>query len=64
MSAQKAIQGSEMETREERKSSVFPRQGVIDLSSRQLNHFSPKGNRKDELVDRPGPGMAWRVFFD
>ena len=30
----------------ERKRKVFPRQGVIDLPSRQINDFSQKGNRK------------------
>ena len=27
---------------------------VMDLPSRQINDFSPKGNRKKELVDTPG----------
>ena len=37
--------GTEPET-EEQKGIVFPRQGVIDLPSRQINDFSKKGNRK------------------
>ena len=60
MSAQKALQGSETETREllggTEEFSVSPTRG-------KGNDSSPEGNRK-ELVDRPGPGMAWRVFFD
>ena len=42
MSAQKALQGSETETRscwEEQKRKLFLRQGVIDLPSRQINDF-------------------------
>ena len=31
---------------EERKRIVYPRWGVIDLPSRQINEFSQKGNRK------------------
>ena len=48
---------------EERKRLVFPRQGVIDLPSRQINDFSQKGNRKKiELVARPVEdfsGKSW-----
>ena len=33
---------------------MFPRRGAIDLPSRQINEFSQKGNRKIELVARPG----------
>ena len=33
---------------------MFPRRGVIDLPSKQINEFSQKGNRKIELVARPG----------
>ena len=57
VSAQKALQGSEIQTRElleERERIGFPRQGVIDLPSKQINNFLQKGNRKEsELVARP-----------
>ena len=35
----------------------FPRQEVIDLPSRQINDFDflQKGNKKIELLSRPGP---------
>ena len=49
VSAQKALQGSETETRElleEQMRIVFPHQGVIDLPHRQINEFLQKGNRK------------------
>ena len=45
MSAQKAFHGSETESRElleERKRIVFPRRGVIDLHSKQINYFFTK----------------------
>ena len=49
MSAQKALQGSETETREllggTEENSVSPR-GVIDLPSRQINEFSQKKTEK------------------
>ena len=60
MSAQKALRGSEPETREllggTEENSVSPMRGqiIIDLPSRQINDFSQKGNRKKiELVARP-----------
>ena len=50
MSAQKALQGSETETREllrgTEENNVSRTRGFIDLPSRQINDFSPKGNRK------------------
>ena len=55
MSAQKALQESETETREllkEQKRIVFPRQGVIDLPYRQINDFYKKETEKIELVAR------------
>ena len=33
---------------------MFLRRGVSDLPSRQINDFSQKGYRKNELVARPG----------
>ena len=58
MSAPKALQGSETETRESlegmEENSVSPRPGVIDLPYRHINDFLQKGNRKKiELVTRP-----------
>ena len=51
VSAQKALQGSETETREvagrNGREIVFPRQGVIDLPYRQINDFLQKGYRKN-----------------
>ena len=49
VSAEKALRGSEMETREllggTEENSVSPMR-VIDLPSRQINEFSQKGNIK------------------
>ena len=58
MSAQKAFQGSQTETKElleEWKRIVFPRCGVIDLPSRQTNDFfyKKRKQKKVELVSRP-----------
>ena len=56
MSAQKALQGSESETREllgGTEENSVTRQGVIDLPPRQINDFVQNGNRKNELVARP-----------
>ena len=49
VSAQKALQGSETETREllgGTEEESFPDEGVIDLPSRQINDFQKNRNTK------------------
>ena len=63
MSAQKALQGSETETREllegMEENSVSPTRGVIDLPSRQIyDFFTKEKQKKIELVARPGPAQV------
>ena len=57
VSVQKALQGSEMETRDllgEKKEKIVPRWGVIDLPSRQIKDFIQDGNRKNWVS-----GQTW-----
>ena len=66
MSAQKALRGSETETREllggTEENCVSPMRGH-DLPSRQINEFLQKGNRK-ELVARPGDVVLRKPLND
>ena len=66
MSAQKALQGSETETREllggMEEKIHFPRRGVIDLPSGQINIFLKNRKQKNiELVSRPAAVVS-QVF--